>query len=64
MFWPPLLLVGPTVAAEVNTAFGALYYQSNFGLMYTHYIIYTLVIIVLTVTNNNIYTQIKSHWSK
>ena len=51
MFWPPLLLVGPTVAAEVNTAFGALYYQSNFGLMYTHYIIYTLVIIVLTVTN-------------
>jgi len=36
------------VAAEVNTAFGALYYQSNFGLMYTHYIIYTLVIIVLT----------------
>ena len=36
------------IAAEVCQAFGPLHYQANFGLLYTQYVAYSVVIIVIT----------------
>jgi len=36
------------IAAEVSQAFGPLHYQANFGLLYTQYIAYSFVIIIMT----------------
>ena len=36
------------IAAEVSQAFGHLHYQANFGLLYTQYVAYSVVIIVIT----------------
>lgn len=35
------------IAAEVSRAFGPVHYQANFGLLYTHYLLYTLLVFVL-----------------
>merc|ERR1719317_1778412 len=36
------------IAAEVCQAFGPLHYQANFGLLYTQYVAYSVVIIIIT----------------
>ena len=36
------------IAAEVSQAFGPLHYQANFGLLYTQYVAYSVVIIIIS----------------
>ena len=36
------------IAAEVSQAFGPIHYQANFGLLYTQYVAYSFVIIIMT----------------
>ena len=48
-----LYSVGPgiyvIIAAEIAAAFGTDHYQANFGLYYTHYILYIVIIIPIQV---------------
>lgn len=41
------------IAAEIAAAFGTEHYQANFGLYYTHYILYILIIIPIQVSSRS-----------
>ena len=49
-----LYSVGPgiyvIIAAEIAAAFGTDHYQANFGLYYTHYILYIAIVIPIRVS--------------
>jgi len=36
------------IAAEVSRAFGPKHYQANFGLLYTQYLAYSVIIIIMS----------------
>ena len=38
------------IAAEIAAAFGTEHYQANFGLYYTHYILYIAIVIPIRVS--------------